>query len=348
MKKLTFTNEETAGFLTGMKYLIHAGTGNADALHILAEDEPRTDLKRAIQEMAEKADEGRDLSDVIKESACFPEYLSDMLSVGERSGKTEESLGALAADAENRAALDRRMKSALLYPALLLLIMLAVIAVLLIYVLPIFNRVYAQLGGGLTGIAGSLLGLGKAMGKASPVLIAIFCVLVALLAAYAVSAPFRAKVTAMWQKKREGKGLAGKINTARFARALSMGMSSGMPVEEALEAAARLLEVSAKEKEKAEKCIALSAEGTELGKAMRETELLPAAQCRILEAGIRSGAGEEAMDKIAEKLEEDSENAIEDAVSRVEPAIVTVTSVLVGLILLAVMLPLINIMAAIG
>ena len=81
---------------------------------------------------------------------------------------------------------------------------------------------------------------------------------------------------------------------------------------------------------------------------MKESGLLPAAQCRLLELGQRSGAGDAAMEKLARDLQEESEAALEEKVSRIEPALVLVCSVLVGMILLSVMLPLMNIMAAIG
>lgn len=88
--------------------------------------------------------------------------------------------------------------------------------------------------------------------------------------------------------------------------------------------------------------------GESISSAMRESGLLPAVQCRLLELGQRSGAGDSAMEKIARDLAEESEAALEDRISRVEPALVLVCSLLVGLILLSVMLPLMNIMAAIG
>ena len=81
---------------------------------------------------------------------------------------------------------------------------------------------------------------------------------------------------------------------------------------------------------------------------MNASGLLPAGQCRLLELGQRSGAGDSAMEAIARDLTEEGEAALESLVSRVEPALVLVCSVLVGLILLSVMLPLMHIMSAIG
>ena len=89
-------------------------------------------------------------------------------------------------------------------------------------------------------------------------------------------------------------------------------------------------------------------DGASLAKALGACQLLPAAQCRLLELGLRSGCGETVMSQIAEQMEADADDALEATLGRVEPTLVLATSVLVGMILLAVMLPLMDIMSAIG
>ena len=170
----------------------------------------------------------------------------------------------------------------------------------------------------------------------------------AFLAAFAAVPSFREKLTLSWRKSRGDKGVARKMNDARLAQALAMGMASGMPIEEAVELAAGLMEETPSAKERCLDCRARLEQGERVSKAMKDSSLLPAAACRLLELGQRSGAGDAAMAKIAADLSEESEAALEEKVSRVEPALVLVCSVLVGLILLSVMLPLMHIMSAIG
>ena len=88
--------------------------------------------------------------------------------------------------------------------------------------------------------------------------------------------------------------------------------------------------------------------GDELAQAVRQSGVLPPAECRLLALGVRSGSGDRVMEYIARRLGQAGEDALEDRVSQVEPALVGVTSVLVGIILLSVMLPLMHIMSAIG
>lgn len=349
MKKRYFcSNAETADVCTELGYLLHAGIGGADALTLLAEDETKPALKSALEEMARRADDGLSLGEVFGEAGCFPGQVSRMLTVGEKTGRTEEALEALAADCGAKAELEGRLKSALLYPSILLLIMLAVIAVLLVYVLPVFQTVYAQLGGSLTGIAGGLLNFGRGLGRGMPVLIALFCAAAVFLTLFSAVPAFRGRILSAWQARRGDKGLSGRMNAAAFARGMALAMASGMETEEAVESAAGLIPSEAESRKKAEACVEALRGGAETAAALRESGLVPPGQCRILEAGIRGGAGEIAMDRIARRLTEESEQAMEDALSRVEPAMVIVTSLLVGVILLSVMLPLVHILSAIG
>lgn len=348
MADFRFTNEETGAFCQSLAYLMHAGISGASALSLIAEDETREREQKILKEMAARADEGENLSDIFRSSGCFPDYVCEMVSVGEKTGRTEEALDSLGVSCARRASLDRQLKSALIYPAVLLLIMLAVIAVLLIYVLPIFDDVYSQLGSGLTGIAGGLLNVGKTLGGMVPVLIVLFTAAVAFLAAFAVLPSFRDKVlNAFWRSGKE-KGVAARISTARFAQGLSMCICSGLSADEAVSVSAALPGNDTSVMKKAEKCQELLQEGASLAAGLRDSGLLPASESRILEAGIVGGSGDLAVETVSRRLTEESDAAIADSVSKIEPAVVVITSLLVGLVILSVMLPLVNIMSAIG
>ena len=342
MKRL-ISNEDIASLCLELSLLFHAGVSTGDALSLLAEEGDRRGMLKA---MAEQVDSGSTLSAALRESGAFPIYVSGLVEVGERTGRTEEALAALSRYYEDRVRLSRRIRSALLYPAVMLALMLVVIGVLLVRVLPIFDDVYASLGGRLTGVAAGLLTLGQWLEGVMPVLYIVIAVLALLVLLFSAVAPLRRGVVSLWQKTRGDKGVSRKLNNARLAQALAMGMASGLPVEEAVALSAGLMESGAKRR--CENCQKRLESGEGLGEALKKSGLLPARQSRLLELGQRSGSGDASMAKIARDLSEESEAALEDKVSRVEPALVLVCSVLVGLILLSVMLPLMHIMSAIG
>ena len=341
--KHMISNDEIASLCLELSLLLHAGVSTGDALSLLAEEGDRAGILSA---MAEQVDSGETLSTALHASESFPLYVCGLVEVGERTGCTEEALAALSRYYEDRVRLSRRVRSALLYPAVMLALMLVVIGVLLVKVLPIFDDVYASLGGRLTGVAAGLLNIGRWLEGAMPVLFAVLAVAAVAVVLFSVAPSFRAALTSSWQKGHGDKGVSRKLNNARLAQALAMGMASGLPVEEAVALSAGLMEGGAKER--CLDCRKQLEDGTALGEALKNSGLLPARQSRLLELGQRSGAGDASMEKIARDLSEEAEASLDALVGRVEPALVLVCSVLVGLILLSVMLPLMHIMSAIG
>jgi len=341
----TITNGELSGLAMELSMLLHAGTGVGDALSMLSQEDGYQDL---LAGMARQADEGAPLSQCLREGGRIPAYVCGLVEVGEETGRTEEALSALSRYYERRARQDRQVRGALLYPAVMLVLMLLVIAVLLVRVLPIFDDVYASLGGRLTGVAGGLLALGRGLDAAMPVLWVVLAVAVGFFAAFAGVESFRGKVLAAWRRWRGDKGVSRRMNNARLAQAMAMGMASGLPLERSMELAASLMEDVPPARARCEDCRARLEGGAALSAAMGESGLLPAGACRLLEIGQRGGTADAAMEKIARDLSEDGEAALEELVNRVEPALVLVCSILVGLILLSVMLPLMHIMSAIG
>ena len=181
-----------------------------------------------------------------------------------------------------------------------------------------------------------------------PVLCALLTLVLLLLAAFSLNDAFRARVLALWRRRWGDRGILRKLNDAHFAQALSLGLRSGLPMEEAVDLGTNLLGEVPSAADRCRRCRELLSQGANLADALRDTGTLPAASCRLLALGLRSGSGDTVMEEISRRLSEEADAALEHRVAQVEPALVLVTSLLVGAILLAVMLPLMHIMTAIG
>ncbi len=347
MNKQGLTHQETAELCRSLSLLLHAGLSFGDGLFLLAQ-EAQGERRALLEEMGERTERGESLAAVMEQSGEFPVHACRMAQVGERTGHLEEALESLARYYEERAETDHRLRSALVYPALLLIMILAVVAVLLIKVLPVFSEVYASLGGELTGLAGGLLRLGGALKRVLPLLLVLGFAAAALVLAFAGSETFRARVISLWQRRRGGRGVAGKLAQAQFAEALAMGLAGGLPLEEAVRLAAQLPEQQSGLAERGERSAARIAAGAGLGETLGEEGLLPPSACRMLSVGMRSGSCERVAGEVARHLAEDAREELERKAAQIEPAMVLLASLLVGAVLLAVMLPLLNIMSAIG
>ncbi len=345
MKPTMLTNEQTAAFCLALEHLIHAGIGTGDALTLLKADEQDPGIRAMLDRMAKNADAGAPLSAVIRDAEGFPGYVDTLIRVGERTGKLEQTLQALARYYESRERMERQLRTALIYPAALLGVLLVVAVVLLVWVLPIFNDVYARLGSSLTGIAGALLDLGRVLGRGMPVI----CIVLALTAAVLAVKPLRRGLISRFNRAFGDRGAKGKVLSARFVQALAMGISSGM---ESAQAAALACELSRGEapafQKRCESCREAVEKGSALSEALRSNGFLSPADRRLLDAGNRSGKAEAVLQQVARRMQEQAEEALERNMSMAEPALVAVACLLIAGVLLSVMLPLMHIMNAIG
>lgn len=347
MRKSILSYQEVAGFCRNLYLLVQAGIGLGDAVFLIAEEE-EGQFQRILNGLGERLDQGAVLSDAMEQCDVFPAYVTGMLKVGEQTGRMEEALLALAVYYEDRSRISRMMRSALTFPAMIMLLMLAVIAVLLMKVLPVFDRVYVSLGSRLTGVAAGLLHLGGFLEASLPVLLVLLAAVAVCVLLFTCWTPFREAVLAVWQTRFGDKGVSAKFNNAQFARALAMGLTSGLTLEESVDLAQMLLADIPGAAKRCEQCAQMLREGVSLAEALGSSGFLPAASCRMLTVGMRGGNGDQVMTEIADRLMEDAELALERSVAKVEPAMVLTASLLVGIILLAVMLPLANIMSSIG
>ena len=147
-------------------------------------------------------------------------------------------------------------------------------------------------------------------------------------------------------------GTAPKIRvrgaTSIYGASKPLWVVDGVVLEDAVEMAGELLKEIPGAAQRCADCREQLLQGADLAAALGENGLLSPSACRLLTLGMRSGTGDGIMETIARRMQDEAQEALESAVGKVEPALVLVTSGLVGVILLSVMLPLMNIMTAIG
>lgn len=345
MKGKQLNHEQIFTFCTALRDLLSAGISLGDALTLLSVDEENAALRNSFKDMSQWADEGASLADVFRRSGLFPGYVCAMLAVGQRTGKGEQALAALSRCYEARERMDRQLRTALLYPAALLLVLLAVAVVLLVWVLPVFNDVYIRQGSSLTGFAGWLLALGQVLGKAMPVICAVLAAMAAALLIPAV----RRWAGKCWRLTLGDRGAHRKQLNAHFLQAVAMATASGMTAREAVLLAQELADGEAKAfRNRCKHCLDEVDAEQPLHLALEKAGFLRSADRRLLDAAYRSGRGETALEKTAERMTEQAEEAMERQTGRMEPILVAVACGLIGAVLLAVLLPLMQIMNAIG
>ncbi len=344
MKKNKLSYREISSLCLELALFLHSGSSAGAAFAYIAASENDKKLAKIYADMGMRLDGGEPLFAVAAASGLFPDDVAAMLKIASETGKSEETLRSLSSYYDRLDTRDRQLRSAVLYPSILLAVMAAVVVLLLVFVLPIFADVYASFGASLTGFSGFLLSLGEILSDGIFVVCAVFFLAIVFLVLFSASETFRAKITGFGGKS--ARGISKKINTARFASALAMALSSGLSLDEAVLRAGEIL--SEREQENIRICAdKLSGTGA-VDKAFCETGLLPAPEARLLALGVSGGGLDAVADEIARRLDLAADDAMERSISRAEPIMVIVSSLLIGAILLSVMIPLANIMSAIG
>lgn len=340
-------NTELIFFCSQLALTLRSGISSLEGLSLMLEDSPGGDGRTLLEQLIREMEETGSLSRSLESAQVFPAYLCSMVELGEQTGRLDDVMESLAAHYRREEALSRNLRSAVAYPLVMLGMMIAVMAVLLIKVMPIFRQVFDQLGAQMAGFPGAVMELGGVLGDYS----AVFLILAAAVAAACVFLFFteqgRRLSSRLFNHSVFTRRLAEKIACSRFADAMSLSISSGLDVDQSLEMTEQLVE-HPKVREQIQEIRKNVAEGENFAEAAARARIFSGTYARMLSAGFRAGSLEEVMKQISTQYEEEIEERIDTVLSRLEPTLVAVLSVAVGLILLSVMLPLLGIMVNIG
>ncbi len=341
------TAKEISAFCTSIALLVGSAVSLDEGLYTMADDADSGSEKARLTEMAANIERGAALSDTLKKSGNFPDYVVRMTAVGEETGTLEMIMKSLAEYYDKEHALTKAIRNALTYPVIMIFMLVVVCFVLLVKVMPIFENIYEQMGTQLPQAAKTAVEVGGIVTGAAIVVIIIMAI-----AALVIGLMMKRGHDIQWTKGiLEKIKSRNKIATAtakrRFAAVMSLVIKSGMDLKKGLDMAENMVE-----NKKAMEMIRACKENYtgEIGfyEAVKKSGLFTGMDLQLLKVGNRSGRLNLAMDQISEKYEEEVDTSIENMISRFEPTMVAILAIVVGTILFAVMMPLVGIMSSIG
>jgi len=328
--------------------LLDAGLTVSDSIQILHDDEPGKDGKAVLQMLTDALMSGELFSSSLKASALFPRYMVHMVEVGEKTGRLVETLNALSEYYDRQVRLAVTIKNSIMYPAILLVLMIAVVLILIVQVLPMFNDVFNRLGTQMSPLATSFMQFGSWLGDASAVIAAVLAAIFVVVILAACIPALRKRITTVFSNTWGNRGVFAKIASSRFVFTMTLAMASGLDTADAVDIAAAVSGGSKAVDEKHHRCRQLLDSGSSLPDALCGAGILSLQDGKMLSIGNRSGKADVAMAEIARRSDLTVRDDIDRIVGRIEPTLVIISSVIVGVILLSVMLPLMGIMTSIG
>ena len=336
--------EELAAFSAQLSLTVKTGIPLSEAIMILRDDAETPAAKKLLDTIQNKLEAGGTLADALRNSESFPVYMTQMVEIGETSGRLESVLDSLKRYYEREDNISKSAKSAATYPAIMLIILIVIIVVLVTKILPIFQEVFNALGGEMTPLALGAMRAGQIISNSSMMIVIIIAAIVLAFIIMWLTQAGRAAISAIGRKV-FGR-LSDKIASAKFASAMSLMLASGVDIHRATELTEPLTE-NPNMRQKITKVCEMMAEGIAFPEAVSKADIFNRMQARLLLLGFKSGNIDNVMEQIADGAENDVDNRLDKLISIIEPTMVAILCVIVGLILLSAMLPLLGVMSSI-
>ena len=346
-KKRIMSSEELSSFCDQIALMLSSGMTLRDGIEMLAEDEMKENTKvHPYTNLYKVVDETGSLYVAMKENEeDWPSYMIEMVDIGEQTGRLEDIMVSLSTYYQREGRIRSAAVSAITYPLVLGVMLVVIIGILLWRVLPVFRRVLESLGVGTSGSGSFLMSVGTYAGWAVLVLIGLV-VLCAIVIMILLKTKARAKTLKFLKNLFPPvRKLMEKLSASRVAGILGLMMSSGFPMENALDMAPAALadeESIAKVKFIREE---MKKDET-FTDAVAKSGLFADFHNRMLKVGAASGHEPQVMEKIAEIYEEQVEDGLDHLISIVEPTLVALLSIVIGAILLSVMLPMAGVLSS--
>lgn len=346
-KRKYLSNQEMTMFCEQIAMILNAGISTMEGVSMMLDDTTSEEGRAILKDISDRCNLGESFYSSVDAAGVFPKYALDMIRIGEQSGKLEEVMRSLATHYKREENIANGIKNAVTYPLIIVAMMFAVILVLVIKVLPIFNDVFKQLGTEMTGFSKGMLDFGQIISRYALGLVIIAAVIIIGFFLITKTDAGKSKLYTFMSGFFATRSMYDKIASGRFASGMALTMSAGLDIDDSLELVTNLVD-NKEMKEKIINCKEQMSEGMPFAEALCETKIFSSMYSRMITIGYKTGSVDKVLEKIADGYEQEVDDKITNLISVLEPTLVIILSVIVCMILLSVMLPLMAIMSGIG
>jgi type IV pilus assembly protein PilC len=328
--------------------LLKAGMPLVQSLDILRRNVPNPVFKAVIDDVHDQVRSGTALSDAFEAHAAHvsPIYIASLMA-GERSGSLEQVLRRYVAYVQVLSAVRRKVISALVYPAVLVLLSLGVVAIIVVRVVPAFSDFYANFGAELPWATQLIVAFSNSV-RTNLVLLGLTAVGVGVLVRWSLRQPDQRRYLDRLTLRLPLLGtLARQFATSQLSRTLATLLGGGIPLVTALEAATR----SISNRHIAAQMADISRqvrEGQALSVAMDAKGEFPDVAVKMVEVGEATGALQDMLNAIADFYDEDIETKLARFLLLIEPALLVLMGAVIAGLLIALYLPVFQLSSALG
>ena len=340
--------KELVIFVRQFATMINAGLPLVQCLEILGIQQENAEFKRILITIRQDVEGGSTFADALKKHPqVFDVLFVNLVAAGELGGVLDVILNRLALHMEKAEAIKGKVKSAMVYPIIVVCVAVIVVAVLMIFVIPTFSEMFLSFGGTLPAPTLIVIGMSNFFRGYWWVMA---CIIVGFLAAfkYASKVPkIRYQMDRIILKLPLFGPLLRKVAVAKFSRTLSTMISSGVPIMDGLEITSKssgnmVIEEGIKNVRQA------ISEGKPMAEPLEATGLFPGMVVQMVSVGEATGALDNMLSKIADFYDEEVDAAVSALTASLEPLLMVFLGGTIGFLVVAMYLPIFKMGAVVG
>lgn len=324
--------------------ILSSGLTVVEGVSIMSDQTESKKLKEVLLDVHEQLLKGSVFSNALKvHSDVFPEFFINMIQVGEASGTLELILERLAEYYEKENKMRKKVKGALTYPIIVIIVALGVISLLMLKVLPMFADMLKGMGGELPLLTRIMMSISDFMASNFLIILLAHIGIIGGLAYYFNTEEGRykwdhIKLTAPLIKK-----LTIKVVTSKFSRSMGILLKSGIPIMNAMDIMTGLVGNKIIE-EKFKSCSEEVRGGKGISVPLKNMNIFPPMLIHMVSVGENTGELDDMLTRTAVFFDEEVEETVEQLTTLIEPIMILSLGSIVAVIILAVMLPMVSIM----
>jgi type IV pilus assembly protein PilC len=328
--------------------MIRAGLPLIEVLNILAEQTEKRALKVILKQVERDVETGSSLTEALqRHPTVFGTFYISMIRAGETAGMLDSILEQVAVYLEKIASIQRKIKSAIMYPSVVSFVAIGITIFLMVKVVPIFSGIFEDLGGDLPLPTKITIGLSNFLQNHFILAIAMAVATVLIFWQAGRTARGRQILDRMKLKLPVFGPLLLKVSVARFTRTLGTLIRSGVNILNALDIVAKtsgnviVEEAIVKTKNSIQS-------GESIANPLRESRVFPPMVVRMIDVGERTGALESMLTKIADFYEDQIDATVSGLTSIIEPILIVFLGLVVGFIVISMFMPMFKMIELVG
>jgi len=337
-------------FTRQLSTLVNAGLPLMRAMRVLQRQEKNAALRDAVSQMAESIESGSTFAEALAaHPKIFDRLFVNMVKAGEIGGVLDVVLARLAEFQEKAEKIKGKVKSAMTYPIVVLVMALSILTFLMMFIVPKFADIFADLmgGKGMPMLTQFVMNASSVMVHRLPIVVIVIVALVVIIKLLAKTTGGRYALDKFKLNAPVFGSLISKNSISRFTRTLGTLMSSGVPVLQALNIVKETVGNEVISKAVATIHDAVK-EGENMAPPIASSKVFPPMVVSMVEVGEETGALPDMLNKIADSYDDDVDNAVAAMTSIIEPVLIIFLAVVVGTIVIALFLPLVSIIGGLS